>query len=156
MARSKKPRKPYRPAWNGAGVKLRAEPWKVDAVFRPLESILDALDRDGTVTTTAAGVPIFRDGNDGCWYETAPAVEGVACAFEMHGKRQSRAVPVEPLLVLARKLRYAMPLEQADVAAARQALEALRAEAMQMTAAYARDLVQNTRIRIELDAKEAA
>ncbi|USE79005.1 hypothetical protein NDR89_20425 [Cupriavidus gilardii] len=156
MPRSKSPRKKYRPSWNGGNVKLRCEGWKVDAVFRPLETILDGLERDGAVTATAAGVPIFRDANDGCWYETAPAVEGVACAFEMHAKRQGRAVPIEPLLVLARKLRYAMPLEQADVAAARQALEALRAEAMQMTAAYARDLVQNTRIRIELDAKEAA
>lgn len=156
MARSKKPRKPYRPAWNGGGVKLRTEPWKVDAVFRPLETILDELGRDGTVTTTAAGVPIFRDRNDGCWYETAPAVEGVACAFEIHGMRQCRAVPVEALLLLARKLRYAMPIDEADVEAARRDLVALRAEAMQMTAAYARDLVRTTQVRIEFDAKEAA
>jgi len=54
MARNRKPSKPYRPMWNGAGVKLLAEPWRIDAVFRRLEYILDALDRDGTVTATAA------------------------------------------------------------------------------------------------------
>lgn len=32
MAPGRKPSKPYRPTWNGAGVKLRADPWMIDAV----------------------------------------------------------------------------------------------------------------------------
>lgn len=46
MSRSQKPRKPYRPKWNSGGVKLRSEPWRVAAVFNPLESMLDAIERD--------------------------------------------------------------------------------------------------------------
>lgn len=156
MAGNKKPRKPYRPTWNGGGVKLRTEPWKVEAVFRPLINILDALDNDGTVTCTAAGVPIFQDTNDGCWYEMAPAIEGVIAAYEVHGKRQHRDMPLAPLQLLCRKLAYSMPIEQKDVDAARAALVVLRVETNEMTAAYAADLVRITQIRVEMDAKVAA
>lgn len=156
MAGTKKPRKPYRQAWNAGGVKLRTEPWKVDAVFRPLEKIIDAIERDGTVTATTAGVPVFQDCNDGCWYETAPAIEGVVAAYEIHARRQRRALPLDPLRLLVRKIRYSMPLQQSDVDGARGALAALRAESMDMRSDYARDLVKITQIRIELDKKEAA
>lgn len=156
MSKSKKPRKAYRPSWNAGGVKLRTEPWKVEAVFRPLEMILAVIERDGTVTTTVAGVPIFQDTNDGCWYETAPAVEGIVCAYEIHSKRSGRAMPLEPLQRLVQKLRYAMPLQQTDVDAARAALAVLRRETMDMRSDYARDLVRTTQVRIELDAVEAA
>lgn len=156
MSQSQKPRKPYRPKWNMGGVKMRSEPWRVAAVFDPLEAILDGLERDGEVTTTRDGTPIFRDMNDGCYYETAPALEGIIDAFATHAVRQHRPMPLEPLRVLARKLRYAMPLEMADVAAARQSVKALRAESMEMTLRYANDLVKTTQIRIELDEREAA
>lgn len=156
MAANKKPRKAYRPSWNAGGVKLRTEPWKVEAVFSPLEQILAVIERDGTVTTNAAGVPIFQDTNDGCWYETAPAVEGIVCAYEIHSKRSGRAMPLEPLQRLVRKLRYAMPVQQSDVEAARAALAVLRRETMGMRADYARDLVRTTQVRIEMDAREAA
>lgn len=156
MSRSQKPRKPYRPRWNLGGIKIRSEPWRVAAVFDPLEAILDGLERDGEVTTTCDGTPIFRDMNDGHYYETAPALEGIIDAFHTHSLRQNRPMPLEPLRVLARKLRYAMPLEMSDIKAARAAVKVLRAESMEMTLRYANDLIRTTQIRIELDEKEAA
>lgn len=156
MSRSQKPRKPYRPRWNLGGVKIRSEPWRVAAVFDPLEAILDGLERDGEVTTTRDGTPIFRDMNDGHYYETAPALEGIIDAFHTHALRQNRPMPLEPLRVLTRKLRYVMPLEMSDIKAARAAVKVLRAESMEMTLRYANDLIRTTQIRIELDEKEAA
>ncbi|UXC37149.1 hypothetical protein [Cupriavidus gilardii] len=156
MSRSQKPRKPYRPKWNSGGVKLRSEPWRVAAVFAPLESMLDAIERDGEVMATRDGTPIFRDLNDGHYYETAPALEGIIDAFHTHAMRQNRPMPLEPLRLLARKLRYAMPLEMADITAVRQAIKVLRAESLEMTLQYANDLIRTTQIRIELDEREAA
>ncbi|MGT2507885.1 hypothetical protein [Cupriavidus basilensis] len=156
MSRQKKPRrKAYRPCWNGGGAKLRAEPWKVEAVFGPLERILDAIDRDGCVTATKDGVPVFQDCNDGDWYEMAPAIEGVVAAYEIHAKRQARELPLQPLKRLVMMLRYAMPLQQSDVDAARASIATLRHESMEMRADYARDLVRTTQVRIELDKQEA-
>lgn len=156
MAANKKPRKPYRPRWNTGGVKLRTEPWRVEAVFSPLETILAMIERDGTVTSTISGVPIFQDTNDGCWYETTPSVEGIICAYEIHANRSGRAMPLEPLQRLVQKLRYAMPLQQSDVDAARATLAVLRRETMDMRVEYARDLVRTTQVRIEMDAREVA
>ncbi|MCA7083440.1 hypothetical protein K7G19_07480 [Cupriavidus sp. DB3] len=125
-------------------------------MFDPLEAILDGLERDGEVTTTRDGTPIFRDMNDGHYYETAPALEGIIDAFHTHALRQNRPMPLEPLRVLARKLRYAMPLEMSDIKAARAAVRVLRAESMEMTLQYANDLIRTTQIRIEMDEREAA
>lgn len=65
-------------------------------------------------------------------------------------------MPLDPLRLLARKLRYAMPLEMADITAVRQAIKVLRAESLEMTLQYANDLIRTTQIRIELDEREAA
>lgn len=99
---------------------------------------------------------IFRDMNDGHYYETAPALEGIIDAFHTHALRQNRPMPLEALRVLARKLRYAMPLEMSDIKGARTAVRVLRAESMEMTLQYANDLIRTTQIRIELDEREAA
>lgn len=156
MAGNKKPRKQYRPRWNGGNVRLKAEPWKVAAVFGPLENILDELESEGTVSTMPDGTPIFQDTNDGCWYPMAPALNGVVDAYEIHQTRTGRAMPLATLRQLAHKLEIQMPLFKADTDAARAALEALKAETMQMNAGYAKDLVRTVQIRIEFEERRAA
>ncbi|WAL81498.1 hypothetical protein OYT13_16800 [Pandoraea sp. XJJ-1] len=151
MAASKRPRKPYRPGRNGCGVLLRAEPWKVAAVFGPLEQILDELEGEGTVSAMPNGTPIFQDTNDGCWYEMVPALAGFVDAYEIHESRCGRAMPLEPLRLLARKLEVSMPLFDTDTVPARAALAVLKAETMNMRADYARDLVQTVRIQVEME-----
>ncbi len=96
MAGNKKPRKKYQPRWNGGNVKLKTEPWKVAAVFGPLENILDELESDGTVSSMPDGTPIFQDTNDGCWYPMAPALMGVVDAYEIHEKRTGRSMVSGP------------------------------------------------------------
>jgi hypothetical protein len=69
-------------------VKLRAEPWRIDAVFRRLEYILDALDLDGTLTTTAAGVADLPRCRRRPLVGDRAGSGGVACAFEMPDGRK--------------------------------------------------------------------
>lgn len=151
MAVSKRPRKQHRPGRTGCGIRLRAEPWKVAAVFGPLERILDELECEGTVSAMPNGTPIFQDTNDGCWYEMVPALIGFVDAYEIHQSRCGRAMPLEPLRLLARKLEVGMPLFDTDTVPARAALATLKAETMNMRADYARDLVQTVRIQVELE-----
>lgn len=61
MAASKKPRKPHRKCWNAGGVLLKSEPWKVRAVFGPLEAILDQLEQHGTVDIAGNGAPVSME-----------------------------------------------------------------------------------------------
>ncbi len=55
MAKSKKPRKPYRPRDVRTPMLVGT-----DLVLRPLEAIIEQIDRDGTVNASRRGVPIFQ------------------------------------------------------------------------------------------------
>lgn len=149
-----KRKKQYRPRPVG-GVKLSTQPWRVVAVFGPLEAILQQIEQDGTVTTDKQGMPIFRDNNDGCWYATTPAIEGIIDAYQTHEHRSGRPMPLDSLRRLASKLEYASPLTLGDCAAVKRDLTVLRRETMSMTLDYAASLVRTTQIKIELERSAA-
>jgi len=156
MASNKKPRnKAYRPRWNGDGIKLRAQPWKVELVFRPMYQIIDQLINEGTVDQAPDGAAVFRDPKDGHLYETYSAISGVIGAYEIHECRQGRNLNMEPLRLVINRLHYGMLIDGADVIAARQALDRMRAETLQMTVDYADSLLRDFRIS-ELVEREAA
>lgn len=156
MAASKKPRKPHRKCWNAGGVLLKSEPWKVRAVFGPLEAILDQLEQHGTVDIAGNGAPIFKDQGEGEWYCTVTALHGVIEAYEIHERRHRRQLGLEPLRVLANKLKYGMPIFDSDTQACRAALQRMRAETLQMTSDYAKQLINDFRIKEELEKVEEA
>ena len=151
MAGNKRPRKQHRPSWNAGGVLLKSEPWKLRAVFRPLECILDQLERDGTVDVTPSGVPIFKDSGDGNWYCTVTALNGVIEAYEIHERRHQRPLNLEALRVLSNKLKYGMPIFDSDTKSARGCLDRMRSETMLMTADYAKQLIKDFQIKEALE-----
>jgi len=145
MARNKRPPKPYRPKYTEANIKLKFQPWKVHAVFSPLESILEQLEDEGTIDVAGAN-PVFQDHNDGCWYQSAPAIRGVVEAYQIHERRTGVPLDLEPLRVLANKIEYGMPIFEADTKACWECLARMRRETMEMTAAYARELINDYKI----------
>lgn len=150
---SKRAKKVYRPRPQGV-VKLSTQPWRVAAVFGPLEAILRQIEQDGTVTTDKQGMPIFKDSSDGHWYATVPAVEGIVDAYATHATRCGRAMPLDSLRRLTNKLEYASPLTLDDCAAVKRDLATLRRETMSMTVEYAASLVTTTQLKIELEQQE--
>lgn len=156
MSVSKKPRKSHRPAWNSGGVLLKSQPWKMQAVFGPLESILDQLERDGTVDIAGNGAPIFKDQNDGHWYCTVSALNGVIDAYEIHERRFSRSLNLEPLRRLSNKLRIGMPIFESDTKDSRACLARMRVETMRMTADYAKQLIKDFQIKEALEKTQEA
>ncbi|WP_248322014.1 hypothetical protein [Caballeronia sp. Sq4a] len=65
-------------------------------------------------------------------------------------------MPLDALRQMAKKLEVQMPLFKADTDAARAALATMKAETMQMNAAYAKDLVRTVQIRIQFEERRAA
>ncbi|MEN7527003.1 hypothetical protein [Cupriavidus sp. DL-D2] len=133
---------------------LRTQPWRVAAVFGPLEAVIAQIEQTGTVTANAQGMPIFKDGNDGCWYATVPAIEGIVDAYHTHQVRCGRTMPLDRLRQFARKLEYSSPLTLADCEAVREDIAVLRRETMSMRIDYASSLVTTTQIKIELQEQE--
>jgi hypothetical protein len=150
MAGNRRPRKPHRQKWNGAGVKLKTEPWKVAAIFNPLTAILDQLEQDGTIDIAGNGTAIFKDHNDGCWYDSSVAIMGVVEAYEIHERRTGRVLDLGPLRQIANKLKYDMPITSDDTAAARACLVRMKAETVEMTSGYAKQLIVDFQIMEEM------
>jgi len=151
MSRSQKPRRPHRHAWNAGGVLLKAQPWKIKLVFGPLEAIIDQLEQEGTITTSASGTPMFQDSAAGHWYCSVSALNGVIEAYEIHERRYNRALGLDPLRVLTNKLQYGTPIFESDTRAARACLARMRLETAQMTSEYAKGLVRDFQIKEALE-----
>lgn len=148
MAGNKRPaRKAYRQKCGGGNLKLKTEPWKVAAIFNPLTAILDQLEQDGTKDVAGNGTAIFKDHNDGCWYDSEVAIMGVVEAYEIHERRSGRLIDLGPLRQIANKLKYDMPIFAGDTAAARACLARMKAETLEMTANYAKQLVADFQIK---------
>lgn len=146
MAGTKKPRKAYRQKYQGDHIKLRHQLWKVHAVFSPLEAILDQLEQHGTIDETTSGQAVFQS-HDGEWFDTAAAILGTVEAYEIHETRTGRPLDLQPLHQFANKLQYGMPVFDSDTKAARECLARMKAETLEMTAGYARDLINDFQIK---------
>jgi hypothetical protein len=135
----------------GENIKLKMQPWKVKAVFDPLYAIIDELEQDGTVNIeSTTGNAIFKDPIEGQWHDMYAALMGVLDAYEIHEKRVGRVLAMEPLRQLADKLKNGDELYEEDTVAVRACLARMRAETLEMTAGYARDLVKDMQLQEEM------
>ncbi|OGB23334.1 MAG: hypothetical protein A3I66_01325 [Burkholderiales bacterium RIFCSPLOWO2_02_FULL_57_36] len=148
MAGTKKRNKRYVPRLADE-VKLKAQPWKVAAVFNPLIAILDQLEQHGTIDETTSGQAIFKN-VDGEWFDSTAAILGVVEAYEIHETRTGRLLGLDPLRQLANKLQYGMSIFANETEACRACLSRMKAETIEMTAGYARDLIKDFQIKEEL------
>lgn len=143
MASKKKPRNKRFTPRDPLTIKLRLLPWRVAAVFNPIEAILLQLETEGTITTSDKDMAMFKDTGDGIWYASADALEGMIEAFDIHRLRAERDYSLDALRRMAVKVRDLAPVFQEDIDAARECLVVLRAEALEMTAGYANNLIQD-------------
>lgn len=148
----KKRSKGYKPGrMAGDNIKLKLQPWKVSAVMNPLIAIVDQLERDGTIDVADKGVAVFKDANDGHWYDSAVAIAGVVEAYEIHERRHGVDLHLDGLRKLGKALEYGMPIDAHQTAAARVSLAHIRAATLEMTAGYARDLIKDFQIKEGLE-----
>lgn len=113
---------------------------RVQRVFAPLESVLDEIEREGTVDTIN-GEPVFRALGDETWYSTYPAILGIVGLLEEWGRRTGRPIEGAALKRLANKLRASMPLAESDISDVRKEMLGLRRAVTQMTQAEALELL---------------
>jgi hypothetical protein len=83
---------------------------KAYRAFSPLQDIVDQIAKDGTLNCSARGVPMFRDLEDGQWYATAVALQGVIDHLEMYQLRHQVSLPLESLKEFHKAIEYAIPV----------------------------------------------
>lgn len=131
-------------------IKLMCCPWKINAVFYPLDRIMHRLEAEGTVDV-AQGKAVFNEDMRGGWYEMAPAIEGVVQFHQLASSRHGIQADTAGLEKLAKKLDYASPLFDSDITAARASIESCKRQALMLTIDQADDLLRTVRISMEVD-----
>lgn len=126
-----------------------------DLVLRPLEQIIEQLERDGTAITDSKGYPVFQAG-DGQWYPSADAIEGVIWHMEMHCTRHGRALPLEGLRELHIALKYLAPVMESTLAKLDKEMPALRRAMAMADPDDQLDLLRQTQVKAELESVTAA
>ena len=155
MPVSKKPRRVRRrshhePISPPTRIKMLEQRRGMQVLFDMFGAVLQQIARDGTVDAMEDGDAVFCT-PDGQGLPVVPSLHGFLCIFEAHQVRSGRAMPMEPLTHLAKKLADATPIEHCEVEAASSALDALRVEALRMEVGYAASLIQSAQIRVELE-----
>jgi hypothetical protein len=154
MGATKKRGKKYNPQSRAGHVKLRAQPWKIHAVFEPVEAILDEIEHSGMVSVTEDGKPIFSELAHNDVYEFVPSLCGLIDAFDLHAERNSLPIVTDALKLVCVKLDKEQMLDQYDLAGARQSIAALKAQSGDMEADYASRLIRDVQIKFELEAQQ--
>ncbi|WP_286936173.1 hypothetical protein [Achromobacter sp. UBA4530] len=126
---------------------------KTQQTLAPLEAIIDQMERDGTVTVDPRGVPVFHCVSDGEWYASAPAIAGMADFFDMWATRHGREFKATALRQLAKRLDVGMPIDGPLMAALHAEIPALRRIGAGLTQADASDLLRQTQILAEMEAR---
>ena len=128
---------------------LRVQPWRVMAVFQPLERVLARLEIDGTIETAGRQV-VFKEDSRGGWYDMVAAIRGVAQFHELAGKH-GVAVDVKPLERFANKLESDSPVFEQDIAKVRECIDACRQQALRLRVSQAVEILKTVQISEAMD-----
>lgn len=132
---------------------LACVPERIQAVWGPMDKILDAIEATGELET-AAGKPVLNEGGD--WYELVPAIRGLVVFHEIASARTGKPVDTGALSRFANKLEVLMPLCQGDVDAARACIEQCKAQAAQLRVSEAADITRVAQVKLAMEGVQAA
>ena len=136
-------RKPYDPT-------LKTQPWRISAVWAPIEQVLSRIARSGEVDAVQ-GRPVFYEDSKGGWYEIAPALRGCIDFHRLAGTRHGLTADVAPLEKIANKLDAGTPIFMADLDAAFAAIAQCKRAALSLRITQALRLVDDCRIKFKLE-----
>ena len=129
---------------------LRTCPWKIMFVWSPLETVLDQIEKDGTVDTDGKHI-VFKEDMRGGKYDLVAALRGVIEFHELAGTRHGLPVDVSALVKFANKLDSGSPIFEQDLASVRECITSCKRQAMSLRVSQATDIVDTVRISVEVD-----
>ena len=129
---------------------MRLVPWRIYAVFAPLDRILHRMEVDGTVDVHGRQI-VFREEGRGGWYDTLAALRGVAEFHDLATSTYGIHADTAPLWKLAAKLDAGSPIFEQDIAAVRSSIFSCKRQAMQMRVSQADALIRTVQISAEMD-----
>ena len=129
---------------------LRTVPWRVAAVFAPIERVLFRLEADGTVEARGRQV-IFREDSKGGWYDLPVALRGVVEFHRLVKTHHNLPVEVDAMERFANKIKLGSPVFEQDLANVRSDIASCKAQAMRLRVSQADAIIRTVKIRAEID-----
>lgn len=129
---------------NTSSIRLATQPWKIHAVFAPLEQLLAQIELTGCVDE-CQGRAVFMEHGAGGYYELAPAIRGIVDFHDLAASRRAVPLDTRPLTSLANKIEYGTPLDEHDLARARECICRLKMFAGRLTVGEAKQLLEDSR-----------
>lgn len=124
---------------------MATQPWRIVAVFGPIERILHRIEADGTIDAVQ-GRPVFYEDSNAGWYEFVEAIRGIIQFHLLAAERLGEQADVLGLARLANKLDAGSPLFEADIEAAYRSIEICKRQALRLTIGAAGEMLQTVQI----------
>lgn len=121
----------------------------VDTVMRPLENIIDAIERSGETGVNQRGEPVFLS-PDGEWYQSAGAIEGIGWHAEMLAARRGLKLEFTGVKELVAAFRFNMPVVESTLRKVKESLPTIRRLMSAASAEDNLDVMRQTMIKAEI------
>lgn len=129
---------------------LRTQPWKILAVFQPIERVISRIEIDGTVTEAGRQI-VFRGDSSGDLYDLPEAIRGVVDFHRLAASRYQIPADADGLERLGNKLRLGSPVFENDLEKAKASIASCKAQAMRLRQSQAVDLLQTVQIGLQIE-----
>ena len=129
---------------------LRTCPWRVMAVFSPIERVLHRIEADGTVESSGRQI-VFKEDSNGGWYDLPAALNGVVDFHELAASRHGLPIDVSAMRRFANKLESGSPIFEQDLEAVKTCIAACKQQALKLRVSQAADIVDTVRIGAEIE-----
>lgn len=129
---------------------LRLQPWKILAVFAPIERILHRLEADGTIDVAGRQV-VFRENGAGGWYDMPAALRGVIEFHKLATERHGIPADTDAMQKFANKLQAGSPIFETDVVGVRASIESCKQQAMRLRVSEAESILRTVQISEQMD-----
>lgn len=118
-------------------------------VFQPVESVLERIERDGTIDVAGRHVVMHVDGQGD--YDMIAALRGLIEFHQIAERRHGLPADVSALVKFANRLDAGAMLFESDIAAIRQCIAYCKRQAAGLRISQARDIVRTIQISAEFD-----
>ena len=130
--------------------RLRTVPWRAMAVFSPLETVLNRLEKDGTVDAVGKQI-VFTEESRGDRYDLPEAIRGVVDFHRIAQEKYGLPAEFDALDKFANKLDAGSPIFESDLSDVKREIETCRQQAYQLRISQAVYLLDAVRLGSEVD-----
>lgn len=129
---------------------LSARLIKANYILQPLESLIEEMEKAGTVDTINGKVVVFdRFLNE--YYELAPAARGFIDVFDIINRRHGTNLDLTPISQLIARLEYGAPVTAKETESAKASLAQIRTAIRSLPAGALVNAIKDADLKIALE-----